>query len=669
MDVALVDACFVRLLADDNGARAALHACHAAGVQAGSAAQQWVAASGLLMGIAADFADFRDLAVATSHFAQGCASAAAIERPCDRLRIAGAWLALPSLGHGVGHGDPPVSAARDEVFAALRQRIGAATDEDLLLAKLLVDHAALQNDAKAVERVAAIVQALLQPGSPSAASPAWQGRWWLVVAQNADYFGQPAAARAAWARAQQLADQHALPRLRFELLCDELQRALRAEDSAHGERVYAQLEQLRADVLPGRLRNGLRAQAAWHIWRGEYRQALSRIDLLLAVCEDVQVPARDRGSYAVQRAYALTGLGEHEAAIAELHGLRPLQLAGQGDVLEALIAMACSVQALDAGLPTARALMADALRRSQALGFNRFLLPLPLWAARVAEVGLDDGVATEFITAAVRARRLRPPDPTREHWPWRLQVQAFGELQLRRDGEALRFFGKLPKKPLELLALLVAHGAKPLPLAVAQQALWPLPEAGDAKASLEAALSRLRKLLDVPDAVQLADGGLRLDPRVVWTDVAAFETLAQRWLALHTQQAEPVAAAGVAQRALALYRGALLGSEPLSAPGRLLREQLARRHAGLVIGHGRDLEARGLWSAAAEVYEQGIARDLLAEPVYRALMRVQLQLGERAEVLRTFARCRDLLASVLGVAPTQETCALREAAAGRSLGL
>ena len=95
-----------------------------------------------------------------------------------------------------------------------------------------------------------------------------------------------------------------------------------------------------------------------------------------------------------------------------------------------------------------------------------------------------------------------------------------------------------------------------------------------------------------------------------------------------------------------------------------LSEQLARRFSRLVIGHGRALETRGHWREAADVYEQGLARDSLAEPIYRALMRVLLQLGERAEAMRTFARCRDLLTSALGVTPSRETWALREQAAG-----
>ena len=108
----------------------------------------------------------------------------------------------------------------------------------------------------------------------------------------------------------------------------------------------------------------------------------------------------------------------------------------------------------------------------------------------------------------------------------------------------------------------------------------------------------------------------------------------------------------------------LLCTLALSAPARALSEQLVRRFSRLVIGHGRALETRGHWREAADVYEQGLARDSLAEPIYRALMRVLLQLGERAEAMRTFARCRDLLTSALGVTPSHETWALREQAAG-----
>ncbi len=655
-----VDVCFAQLLADDPGIRAALAAQRQRATRGGDAALQWLLSAAELLSIATDFADFRGLADALAQFAVGCAADPSFARERDSLRIAAARVVLPSLDHKVAHDDPQVLAAASRLHAALRDGSDLPDSERVLMAKVLIDHAAMLNDAQAVGRVVAVMQPAVQQGLMS---PAWQGRWWLLLATNADYFGQPEAAAEARARAEQLTEHGAMPALRFELLCDEMYRALRADDGPRAERIYARIEHLRPDVAPGRVTNGLRAQAAMHTWRGEYRHALARIELLLALCDDLQVPMRDRGTYFVQRAYCLIGLQEHAGAVAQLQALQPLQKGGQGDVLAALVDLARAVQALDEGDAKARALVAAALRRCEALDFNRFLMPLPQWASRLAEIALDDGVATEFVTAAVRARRLRPSDPTREHWPWRLQVQALGPLRVRRDGVPLRFTGKLPKKPLELLALMVAHGGRPLPLDVAQAALWSDSEAGDPKAALEAALSRLRKLLDVPDAVLIVDGGLQLDARLVWTDVAAFETLEQRWRSAIAPGAASADAATCAQRAVALYGGPLLGSEALSPAGRVLREGLTRRFAALVAGHGRTLEAAGQWRQAAELYEQGLMHDRLSEPIYRALMRVQLQQGERAEAMHTFVRCRDMLAAMLGVAPSHDTFLLRDQAA------
>ncbi len=656
-----VDVCLSKLLADDLDARAALTTYRQAARDSGDAVLLWLLSAAELLTIAADFDDFRGLDAALAQFSVGCASAPRLARERDELRVAAARVVLPSLDHAVAHDDPQVLAAAARLHAALRDGSDLPAGERVLMAKVLIDHAAMLNDAQAVGRVVAIMQPEVQSGT---LSRAWQGRWWLLLASNADYFGQPEAALEARARAEALTEQGGLPALRFELLCDEMSRALRADDGPRAERIYVRIEHLRPEVAPGRVTKGLRAQAAMHTWRGEYRHALARIELLLALCEDLQVPLRDRGSYFVQRAYCLIGLREHAGAVAQLQALQPLQKGGQGEVLSALLELAHAVRGLDEGVATARALVASALRRCETLDFNRFLMPLPQWASRLAEIALEDGVATEFVTAAVRARRLRPTDPTREDWPWRLQIQALGPLRLRRDGAPLRFTGKVPKKPLELLALLVAHGGRPLPLDVAQSALWSAPEAGDPKAALEAALSRLRKLLDVPDAVLIGDGGLQLDARLAWTDVAAFETLEQRWRAAIAPGAESAEAAALARRAIALYGGALLGNETQSPAGRVLREGLGRRFAALVTGYGRTLETAGHWREAAELYEQALSRDMVAEPLYRALMRVQLQLGERAEAMRTFVRCRDMLAMVLGVAPSHDTLVLREQAAG-----
>jgi DNA-binding SARP family transcriptional activator len=306
----------------------------------------------------------------------------------------------------------------------------------------------------------------------------------------------------------------------------------------------------------------------------------------------------------------------------------------------------------------------DAVRRCAALDFERFLLPLPTLASRVAHIAFAAKVETEFVTRVVRTRKLMPADPAQQDWPWRLQLRVLGADVVLRDGQPLAPQAKRPKKPLQLLALLAAHGHRPVPVEDAVERLWPDTDAESPKGSLEVALARLRKLLDLPGVVLLTDGRLHFDARAVWTDVAAFELDERRWQAGCRSPREDVRAQALAnaREALAVYRGPLLGGKERPASWQDLSDQLTRRFSRLVIDCGAQLESQGRWREAHDLYEHGVACDALSEPTYRALMRVQLQLGERAEVLRTFERCRDALHATLGVDPTHETWLLQDRA-------
>ena len=63
---------------------------------------------------------------------------------------------------------------------------------------------------------------------------------------------------------------------------------------------------------------------------------------MLDLCEDHDVPERDRAGHIEQRAHALMGPGRHGNAVALFESLRPTQRAGQALVLEAVIAVALS---------------------------------------------------------------------------------------------------------------------------------------------------------------------------------------------------------------------------------------------------------------------------------------------------------------------------------------
>lgn len=573
------------LLAGDPGLRDGLLAWLQRAQHSGDAAVAANAATLLLLHTLADFSDFRGLPAALAVFD----AAQPVSLRADAVR-----LGRPLLDHRYAFDDPALVPARERVLQALRAGSTVGADERVLLSKLLLDFDGLHHaDAQPLERLATLMQELLPQ-----ASPRWQAHAWRLRAANLEFIGQTTAAQEAAQQFQALAVRLGDPELTMAVAIEEIRLALHVDDRPRAERAFRTIDQLRPHVRPALLPHGLRAQASLLLRRGEHQAALERTQLILGLCEDHEVPLRDRAGYVEQQAHALTGLGRHDEALALLASLRPTQSAGQGQLLEAIIAMAEAVAALDQGRADGVAQALAAVRAVAAVGHHRFLMSFPGWAGRVAAIGLEAGVEAEFLTHAIRARRLPPPEPAREDWPWALHVQLLGGLRVRRDGAAISGgVGKGQKKPLELLALLAAHPAG-LDAEALIDALWPSLEADAPKASLEMAVSRLRRWLDCAEAVRVADGRVVLHPALVWTDVAAFEAAVRQ---------------GDADAALALYRGPLLSLDALSGPLQVARDRLALRLAACV------LQAAAEHRRAGRPTEALIGRGLAAEPGSAAL--------------------------------------------------
>ena len=114
--------------------------------------------------------------------------------------------------------------------------------------------------------------------------------------------------------------------------------------------------------------------------------------------------------------------------------------------------------------------------------------------------------------------------------------------------------------------------------------------------------------------------------------------------------------------AMALYAAPLLGEQALVGLAQAQRQRLARRHMRLVQEGGQRLLAQGQASAAAQLFERALPLHPQAEPLYRGLMAAQLQAGERALVLHTYAACEAALRASQGLAPSAATQALADAA-------
>jgi DNA-binding SARP family transcriptional activator len=74
---------------------------------------------------------------------------------------------------------------------------------------------------------------------------------------------------------------------------------------------------------------------------------------------------------------------------------------------------------------------------------------------------------------------------------------------------------------------------------------------------------------------------------------------------------------------------------------------------------GACLEQRKEWDQAAALYARALELDNLAEGLYRRLMIAYRELGENAEALKVYRRCRDMLSIVLSINPSAETEAVR----------
>ena len=321
---------------------------------------------------------------------------------------------------------------------------------------------------------------------------------------------------------------------------------------------------------------------------------------------------------------------------------------------------------IDAGA-TERAVdrLAVVLAEYRTRGQVMFLRNRPDLAARLANFALLHGVETEFVPVLIERNLLAAPADAAPAWPFRLRIKALGGFELVRDGVPMRFTGKAQQRPLDLLKLLVALDGSDVDSQQLMAALWPDAAGDAAKTSFDTTLFRLRKLLDIDNALVLSAGKLSLARSLTWADVWTLRTVFEATDRVGDTEGSGRAAALAARRLLDAYPGPLLGAEEqpwIAKPRDALRARFVRTLARL----GERLEHDGDLATAIDVYRRGLEADNLAESFYRGLMRSLAATGDRAEALNAFRRCRELLSIVLGVKPSAETDHLsREIAAGR----
>lgn len=239
----------------------------------------------------------------------------------------------------------------------------------------------------------------------------------------------------------------------------------------------------------------------------------------------------------------------------------------------------------------------DALAKAWRFGRERGLFCTTLWRrgviARLCARALAWDIEPTYAATLIRKHRLVAPAGLvrRDAWAWPLEVRTLGGLDIRLDGSKLGFGRKTPRRPLELLKLLVALGGRGVLTSTICDTLWPEAEGDAAVRSFQTTLHRLRAMLDDPALLVLEDGKLSLDAGRCWIDIWELEQL----------RGQPDVSDG--ERLLELCRGAFLAGDE-SAWCLPVRERQHRRFVRAALGVGGRLEESGRWEQARQLYER-----------------------------------------------------------------
>ena len=210
------------------------------------------------------------------------------------------------------------------------------------------------------------------------------------------------------------------------------------------------------------------------------------------------------------------------------------------------------------------------------------------------------------------------------------------------------------RKAQALLALLARRPGAPLARAHLAGLLWPDRPDEQGRGSLRQALASVRRALAACGAEGPATQG----------DVV---TLPHEAAQVDVAELDAALAAGDAARALALHRGPLLEGFPpvVDLFDEWVHAERTRLVARVLDAVRPVLEDRGGAAAAdagertLELAGRALALDPAFEPAYRARMRILAARGDRAGVLREYARCREALSRAVGAPPSAATEALR----------
>ena len=190
-----------------------------------------------------------------------------------------------------------------------------------------------------------------------------------------------------------------------------------------------------------------------------------------------------------------------------------------------------------------------------------------------------------------------------ENWSWPLKIYTLGQFMLVRDGAPIRFSGKVQRKPLHLLKVLIALGGKEVREEEITELLWAEADGDAAHSAFTTTLSRLRRLLGSGKAVRFQEGKATLDPFICWVDAWAFERILEHleasWKPIQSRE-HLSELMEITDNAIGLYQGHFLSADKKYPWTVSYRERLKSKFLRMITGAGEYLGENGHWGKTVE---------------------------------------------------------------------
>ena len=544
---------------------------------------------------------------------------------------------------------PLLKTCADKVLALLEREV--PVNQKIAAAFFLFTHCVWTADGKRGQRLMSLITPLLaDPNLTARYRALWYYRLGIHLWLSAEY----KQAAESLAKGREIAHSHGLPIA--PLLCNvQIFVADSMGDAATVERLVAEMEGSLASSSPKDYFSAHSARGTLAMLRGDragtlrarrraveltdrlgviYSQAMYRRHLAQMLIDSDQLDEASRVAGEARDIMRGAGFADDEAALL---------------LVEAYVALARGKSAECHGL------LREALAISRKTGYHTYAYPhAHTTMPRLFAEALRAGIEVDYVRFAILKCGFVPESPDVEGWPWPVEICCLGGFDIRLGGTPLTFSGKRQVVPMALLMALIAVGGVNVAVETLAAMLWPDSEGDAAEKALDITLHRLRKLLGDDATLLRLSNKVSLNTRLCWVDVWAFERKVATADPLE-HVAIPKQPLASAKRLLQLYRGPFLAHQCEEPWARQARQRLQEQFLRSVKVIGQRLEAAARWEEAAALYRRGLEVDNLAEELYRRLMSCLQAKGERAEALRVYRSCRDMLSVVLGVQPTPET--------------